>query len=410
MSDILVAGGGIGGLVAALALLQRGASVRVFEQAGELREIGAGVQISPNGSRILDALGLLDEARSAGLQPTGKEIRLWNSGERWPLFDLGGSAESEYGFPYLMLHRADLHTLLARAVMRIAPDAISLGSKVVAVEQDTRSVTVSLSNGTRQSGDVLVGADGVHSIVRDAVGERARASFTGCMAWRGVVSIDRLPAHFRRAVGTNWVGLGRHVVTYPLRRGELVNFVGVVERDDWTVESWTERGSREECAQDFVGWHPDIQILIGAIEEHYKWALLSRPPMQRWSYGRITLLGDACHSMLPFMAQGAVMAMEDGFVLARAIAERQGKPADALADYERVRMARANRCVSAAERNRQVFHNEQLANADAASRYVSDQWNEDVVRSRYDWLFAYDATSCSLDAHEDTKRQQTAHI
>ena len=405
MSDILIAGGGIGGLVAALALLQRGASVRVFEQTEHLREIGAGVQISPNGSRILDALGLLDEARSIGVQPTGKEIRLWNSGERWPLFDLGASAESEYGFPYLMLHRADLHSLLAHAVIRIAPEAISLGSKVIAVEQDTRHVTVSLSNGTRRSGDILVGADGVHSIVRDVVGGPAQASFTGCMAWRGVVSTDRLPSRFRRAVGTNWVGPGRHVVTYPLRRGELVNFVGVVERNDWTVESWTERGSREECAQDFLGWHPDIQVLIGAIEEHYKWALLSRPPMQRWSCGRVTLLGDACHPMLPFMAQGAVMAMEDGFILARAIATHRESPADALTVYERARVARANRCVMAAERNRQVFHNDRLANSDAAARYVSAQWSEDVVRNRYDWLFAYDAVNCPLDVREHVEWQ-----
>lgn len=400
MSEILIAGGGIGGLVAALALLQRGASVRVFEQAESLREIGAGVQISPNGSRILDALGLLDEARAIGVQPIGKEIRLWNSGERWPLFDLGASAESDYGFPYLMLHRADLHALLARAVMRVAPEAISLGSKIIAVEQDTRSVTVSLSSGRSQSGDILIGADGVHSVVRNAVGKSVRASFTGCMAWRGVVSAERLPSRFRQPVGTNWVGPGRHVVTYPLRRGELINFVGVVERDDWIVESWTERGSREECARDFAGWHPDIQLLIGEIEDHYKWALLSRPPMQHWSCGRITLLGDACHPMLPFMAQGAVMAIEDGLILARAITANTGRPTDALADYERTRMARANRCVIAAEQNRQVFHNDRLADADAASRYVSSQWSEDVVRSRYNWLFAFDAVNCPLDVRE----------
>lgn len=216
------------------------------------------------------------------------------------------------------------------------------------------------------------------------------------MAWRGVVSAERLPARLRDDRGINWVGPGRHVVTYPLRRGELVNFVGVVERDDWTVESWTERGSRAECAADFAGWHADVHALIDNIDEHYRWALLSRPTLDAWSRGRIVLLGDSCHPMLPFMAQGAVMAMEDGMVLARAIAAEPGRPDRAFAAYEGARVARANRCVIAAERNRQVFHSDRLADAEDAERYVADQWNETRVHERYHWLFEYDALTCPL--------------
>lgn len=407
MLNVVIAGGGIGGLTAALALLQRGVNVKVFEQAGALGEIGAGVQISPNGCRVLAALGLLDEARMFGVEPAGKEIRLWNSGETWPLFDLAATADRDYGFPYLMFHRADLHGLLLRAVQCAAPDAIRLDHKVVAVEQDSSSVRLMLANGGSAEADILIGADGVHSAVRNAVDEPARASFTGCMAWRGVVPTDRLPAHFRRLVGANWIGPGRHVVTYPLRRGELFNFVGVVERDDWRVESWTELGSWEECAQDFAGWHEDVQILIDTIDEHYRWALLSRPPMTRWSRGRVALLGDACHPMLPFMAQGAVMAIEDGYVLARALAAHADHD-DAFATYEAARLQRANRCVVAADRNRQLFHNERLADAADAARYVADQWHEDKVRERYDWLFAYDAVNGALPAvaGETIKKEQ----
>lgn len=396
MARITIAGGGIGGLVAALALVQRDLPVRVVEQSARLRETGAGVQISPNGCRVLASLGLLDRAREIGVEPDGKEIRLWNSGETWPLFDLGATAERDFGYPYLMLHRGDLQALLLEALHRAAPQALTLGRKLVAVEQDATSVSLSFEDGAQETADVLIGADGVHSAVRNAVTEPARASFTGCMAWRGVVPAEQLPEHFRRPVGTNWVGPGRHVVTYPLRRGELINFVGVVERSDWQVESWTERGSREDCASDFAGWHADVHALIDNIDDHYRWALLSRPPLERWCRGRIALLGDACHPMLPFMAQGAVMAMEDGLVLARALADAPDDPARAFTAYEQARVGRANRCVLAAERNREVFHDDRLADAQAASHYVATQWNETAVRARYDWLFTYDAAALPL--------------
>ncbi len=403
---IMIAGGGIGGLVAAIALVQRGFDVRVVEQASGLREVGAGVQISPNGSRVLAALGLLEPARAVAVEPEGKEIRLWNSGETWPLFDLGGAAEREFGFPYFMLHRADLQAVLATAFTQAAPGALALRRRLVSVEQDAGSVCVLFEDGSRETADLLIGADGVHSAVRAAVAAPAPARFTGCMAWRGVVPTDRLPERFRRPVGVNWVGPGRHVVTYPLRRGELVNFVGVVERSDWTVESWTERGSREECARDFEGWHPDVQSLIDGIDDHYRWALLSRPPTETWCRGRVALLGDACHPMLPFMAQGAVMAMEDGIVLARAIAGDPAAPGRAFAAYEAARVARANRCVVAAERNRAAFHDDRLGDAAAAGRYVAANWNEAAVRARYDWLFAHDAVGLPLAAASEGRAQR----
>ena len=388
---ILIAGAGIAGLCTAIALIQRGFHVTICEQAETLRETGAGVQISPNGTRVLASLGVLDALRDLAVEPTAKTIRLWNSGETWSLFDLGAMSVAEYGFPYLMVHRGDLHTTLANAVKQLDPDAIRQGAGVVEVENHTDGVTVSLSSGERVSGDILIGADGIHSGVRSAVFGAGPAHFTGCMAWRGVIPSSRLPSHIRRDIGTNWVGPGRHVVTYPLRRGELFNFVGVVERSGWETESWTARGTRAECADDFAGWHPDIHALIDNIDVHYRWALMSRPPMERWSAGRVILVGDACHPMLPFMAQGAVMAIEDSITLARCLAANRDDHVAAFSAYEAERVTRANRCIVAAERNRDIFHNERLMDADDASRYVSMQWSEPKVRDRYHWLFAFDA-------------------
>ena len=355
-----------------------------------MRETGAGVQISPNGTRVLAALGVLDAVRPVAVEPRAKTIRLWNSGESWSLFDLGAASVNDYGFPYLMIHRGDLYTALADAVTQLDPGAIRYGASVIGVENRADGMTVSLSNGDRLGGDVVIGADGIHSGVRAAIFGAGPASFTGCMAWRGVIPSSRLPSHIPRDVGTNWVGPGRHVVTYPLRQGDLMNFVGVVERAGWETESWTAKGTRAECADDFAGWHADVHALIDNIDVHYRWALMSRPPMQRWSNGRVVLVGDACHPMLPFMAQGAVMAIEDAVTLARCLADHDDHRA-AFTAYEAERVTRANRCVVAAERNREIFHNERLMDANDAGRYVSIQWSEAKVRERYDWLFAFDA-------------------
>src|SRR6476661_6074621 len=245
---VLVAGGGIGGLTAALALLRMGCDVEVYEQAPELKEVGAGLQL---------------------------------------------------------------------AVRREQPGAIRLGAKCVGFEQTEESVTVRLEDGKAVKADALIGADGVHSRIRQGLFGPDKPQFTGVVAWRGVVPMDELPRHMVRMVGTNWVGPGGHVVHYPLRAGKVMNFVGALERSDWQVESWSARGTNEELSADFAGWHDDVHALIRNIPVPYKWALMVRPPMERWTLGRVTLLGDACHSMVPFLAQGANMAIEDGYVLAR---------------------------------------------------------------------------------------------
>lgn len=392
-THIAISGAGIGGLTAALALLQRGFKVTVFEQASAFAEVGAGIQLSANGTRCLFALGLQQDVLRCASQPGAKEIRHWSTGNTWPLFDLGAESVERYGSPYLMMHRADLHAILVQHVRAIRHDAVVLGTRVTGLEQTDDGVHLTFANGTSVQADVLIGADGVHSKVRELLHGPDDPRYTGCMAWRGVLDASALPEHLRRPVGTNWVGPGAHVITYPLRNGELMNFVGIVERAAWQRESWTEQGTVEECLQDFQGWHPDIHTLIERLERPFKWALMGRAPLQPWGRERVTLLGDACHPTLPFLAQGAMMAIEDGVVLARCLEACPHEPVAALQRYEFLRHARTTAIVAKSAENTKRFHNPALATPEGAKDYIETEWAADKIRARYDWLFEYDALS-----------------
>lgn len=392
---VAVIGAGIGGLTAALALLRAGFDVDVYEQAAEVREIGAGIQIAPNGNCVLASLGVLEELKALACETAGKEIRLWNSGLTWKLFDLGTVAVERFGHPYLTVYRPDLISVLGAAVRREKPDAIHLDSKCVTLTQDPERVLLALNNGRQVSVQILIGADGVHSQVRQILFGEDRAEFTGIIAWRGTVPMQALPAHMRRMIGTNWIGPGGHVVHYPVRRGESMNFVGVIERSDWKVESWTALGDAAECSGDFKGWNEDVHRLIRSAPQLYKWALVGRPPMECWTRGRVSLLGDACHPTLPFLAQGAAMAMEDGVVLARAL-QVNSDPAAALKQYEDTRRERTRRVVEGSAENTRRFHNPLLAHAKGAQEYVEREWSEARIRERYEWLFTYDANRAGL--------------
>jgi len=396
LNKVAIVGGGIGGLTAALALLRHGIDVEVYEQAPELKELGAGLQISANGTRVLYALGLGSAIERVGVVVAGKEIRLWNSGQTWKLFDLGAVSVERYGFPYMMFHRGDLHGALVEAIAREKSGTLHLDHKCTGVAQSADSVRIEFDNGEIAHAPIVIGADGVQSKIRTILFGADRPEFTGIVAWRGLVPREKVPPGVKMDVGTNWIGPGAHVVHYPVRGGALLNFVGLLERDDWRVESWTVRGTIDEFANDFRGWHADVQAMIRCVDIPYKWALFARPPMPRWSKGRVTLLGDACHSMLPMLAQGAVMALEDGFVLARCLKTDTADPVAALARYEAARRERANKVVQGSAENGKRFHNPELAHAAGADAYVNREWREEKVKQRYEWLFTYDATSVAI--------------
>ncbi len=394
MADILIAGAGLGGLTAALALIQRGHDVRVFEQAAALREVGAGVQLGANGTRILIALGLREAMQQVVCAAAGKEIRLGTTGQCWPVSDLGDTSVQRFGAPYWMVHRGDLHKVLLDAVRAARPRAVCAGQGCLGFSQTEDQVTLHLADGSQATGDLLIGADGVHSRIRQQMFGQGAAQFTGLMAWRGLVPMHRLPPHLCRLVGVNWIGVGGHVVTYPLRRGEILNFVGVVEREDWQVESWKVPGSHEECLRDLTSWHADVKTIIRNIDIPYKWALLGRQPLQSYAQGRVGLIGDAAHPTLPFLAQGANMALEDAMVLARCLEHTQG-PA-AWRRFEQARLRRTAAVVQGSAENTRRFHNPALGSSDGAAAYVAREFQPEKVSQRYDWLYEYDSLTVPI--------------
>lgn len=353
---VLLAGGGIGGITAALCLAKKGYEVAVFEQAAEFADIGAGIQLSPNCTRVLHDLGLEDALRATAFLPQGTQFRNWRSGDVITQSALGDAVVERYGMPYYHIHRGDLLRVLVEAAQQISNITLHTNAQVLRFKQDDHSAGVSLRDKAYE-GDVLVGADGIHSVIRAGLWGEDAPRFTGNVAWRALVPVARLAEGLVRPMSTVWWGPGKHFVHYYVRGGDLVNCVCVVEKDGWEVESWIEPGDYDELKTDFAGWHDDIQQLIDNADKNslFKWALYDRAPMSRWSMGRVTLLGDACHPTLPFMAQGAAMAIEDSAVLAGCLANGEGVEVS-LSRYEDLRRARTAGIQNGSRRNAKVFH------------------------------------------------------
>jgi 2-polyprenyl-6-methoxyphenol hydroxylase-like FAD-dependent oxidoreductase len=387
---ILIAGGGIGGLTAALALTQRGFEVSVYEQAPELHELGAGIAIAPNGSRVLRNLGLQSTMEAVISLPVTRVMRLFSSEKSWSLPNTDNN--DRFGSPFWLVHRGDLHQTLARALVDRAPGAIHVGARCLGFEQNAYGVTLLLDNGEQVNGDALIGADGVHSRIRQVLFGEGPATFTGFMAWRGVVPMECLPTRLRQEAFTVWLGPLGQFVTYPMRRGRWLNVAATIERSDWVIESWSEAGTVEECHRDFADWHEDVLAVIRAIDIPYKWALIGRPPLQHCSTGRVTLVGDACHPTLPVLGQGANMAIEDGMVLARCLEAFVDIP-EALRRYEAARLSRTSRIVHSAFENAQRMRNSALAIPDQATAFMDRISTPSALMARFDWIYSYDAIS-----------------
>lgn len=356
-TKIAVIGGGIGGLTAALALARRGSQVTVYEQARELGEIGAGLHLSPNGLKVLRALGLEPAVAAVAGRPRSIVTRHFASGA--PNFEnaFDDAFEARYGAPFYSLHRADLLAVLADAVTAEPEVEVTLNARAVRVDEDHGRATVVFEDGNRAAADVVVAADGIHSRVRATMHGGIETKYTGHVAYRGMAVTADLPAALVEPTFNIWVGPGRHFVAYPVRRGELINYVALVEEEGWSDESWTTRADSQVLAAGFEGWHDTVRGLVARTQrgQCYKWALLGRDPLPYWSTECATLLGDAAHPMVPYLAQGAVMAIEDAWVLAACL-HSTPDPVTAFAAYERARRERTGAVQAAAWKQGQLNH------------------------------------------------------
>lgn len=388
---ILIAGAGIGGLTAASFLTQAGHDVELYEQASQLEEIGAGIQISANAMHALRTLGLEDAITAAGVRPAAYVFRLHDTGEEIQRFALSEEHERLNGAPYTQMHRADFHSILADKARSLKSDVIRLNKRVAGFEEDADGVTLRFADGTSARGDLLIGADGLKSVVRRQIVGETPANYTGDAAWRITVPTERLPAGLIEPAMTLFLGPGGHAVFYYLRSGKLLNFVGIVETDEVLEESWTVKLPWERLKADYEGWHPIVHTVIDAADRDqcFRWSLHNRLPIDNWSTARVTLLGDSAHATLPYLAQGAVMAIEDGAVLMRALAQ-ESTIESALQLYQRNRIPRTSRIVLQSSENRRRFH----LGSQAAIRAEFARVNEGADRNK--WLYSYNPLTVEL--------------
>lgn len=354
-SIVTVVGAGIGGLAAALGLARAGQRVQVLEQVPELGEVGAGLSITPNAGKALRALGLGDQLAVIGSRPPAGAMRHYATGEilvRLPQ----DQTDLTYGVPLYHVHRADLHAALLASLRALAPDSVQVNARVIGIERDANSATAILADGRRLTADWLVGADGIHSVVRSALFGRDEPHFTGFVAWRGLVPAAAASAALFDPPLCMVMGPRRLLMRYPLRNRTVINYVAIAHRAAWMEEGWSVRAELAEVQQEFHDFEPVSQELLALTprDRLFKWGLFDRDPLATWTEGRITLLGDAAHAMPPFTGQGAVMALEDAAVLGRCAA-LAATPEEAMARYEAARYRRVVAALAMSRARTEVY-------------------------------------------------------
>jgi 2-polyprenyl-6-methoxyphenol hydroxylase-like FAD-dependent oxidoreductase len=372
--SVTIIGAGIGGLATAAALRSRGIAVDVYEQADKFARVGAGIQQSPNAVRVHRGLGIEDRLRQVAFHPASSLNRDATSGRVTNDHPLGRELEQRYGAPYLTLHRGDLHDALASIV---PGDCVHLGKKLVSINARGARIELSFADGSEVEADAVIGADGVHSLIRDHVAGPEQPRFIGRLAYRTTFPAARLRGVEIGPSRTKWWGADRHIVIYfvTAARDEVYFTTSQPERADWiTKESWSTKGDLGEMRAAFADFHPDVRAVLAAAPEVHKWGIFERDPLPTWRRGRIVLLGDACHPMTPYMASGAAMALEDAAVLARCVDEVDDI-ADAFRLYEATRKPRAS----------------MVQTGSSANTWMRNATNPD-------WLYGYDAWSAPLAA------------
>ena len=387
---IIVARAGIGGAVLALALEGAGMDYQVLEQAPALTEVGAGVQLSPNGVRILEWLGLGDDLAAFCVEPGSHQLKDWQSGQTVLQTPLRAVVKQTFGAPYYHAHRADLIEALAR---RLNPGRLRLNAKVVSVSQSDDGVSVALADGGRESGDVLIAADGIHSVVRNRVFNPGAPRPSGYLAWRGMVGAERA-AHLgieRQSVAV--MGPRLSIVFYYVSGGRQINWVAIGPGDDDKRESWSQTASKADVRKNFTGWYDHARGLVDLTDQLFVTALHDREPLPTWVHGRIALMGDAAHAMLPYHAQGAVQSIEDAWVLARCLEMGADDAGAALLKYESLRKDRAQRLQRHSRNAERWYHlddGDEIARRNARLAAHADD-SPTGLTPQQTWLFSYDA-------------------
>ncbi|TAL77135.1 MAG: salicylate hydroxylase [Burkholderiaceae bacterium] len=368
-----ISGAGIGGLTAAIALRKLGRQVKVFEQAKQFARVGADINLTPNAVRALDGLGVGEALRETAARPKYRISRDGFTGEETSRLELSAAAESRYGAPQLTMHRADLMTALEAAV---PSEYVRLGKRTIQVRDDGDGVTVQFEDGSHEKVDVLIGADGIHSTVRTAMLGKEQPQFTGVVAYRAVVPVEKLGGLPNMDNFTKWWGPNPDVqiVSFPLSRGKDLFIFATTPQGGWELESWTAPGDVGELREIYKDFHPEARALLAACDSVLKSALYIRDPLPTWHKGRMVLLGDACHPMMPFMAQGAGQAIEDAVVLARCLTDpRLADEPSAFKVYQDARLNRTSRIQIGSRGN---------------------AWLKDGNNG--DWVYAYDAWAVPL--------------